>query len=47
MAVNISKRVVEATNKYLDKYVPNEPLNYLVYLDANNVYGWAMSQPRP
>ena len=27
------------------KFNPNEKVNYLQYLDANNLYGWAMSQP--
>ena len=35
-----------ANNPYMDcKYDPLRPTNYLQYLDANNLYGWAMSQP--
>ena len=30
-----------------DKFNPNEDTTYLQYLDANNPYGWAMSQPLP
>ena len=29
------------------EYTPGEPTRYLQYLDANNLYGWAMSQPLP
>ena len=28
-------------------YNPDEKTNYIMYLDANNLYGWAMSQPLP
>ena len=29
------------------EYTPREPTRYLQYLDDNNLYGWAMSQPLP
>ena len=37
-----------ANNLYMGcEYDPLQPTNYLQYLDANNLYGWAMSQPLP
>ena len=37
-----------ANNPYLGcEYDPLQPTNYLQYLDPNNLYGWAMSQPLP
>ena len=37
-----------ANNPYMGcKYDPLRPTNYLQYLDANNLYGWVMSQPLP
>ena len=29
------------------KFNPNEKVNYLPYLDANNLYGWVISQALP
>ena len=43
----ISKRHAIANNKYMGAlYKPNEPSKY-IYLDANNLYGWAMKQALP
>jgi hypothetical protein len=37
-----------ANNPYMgDEYNPNKPNKYLTYLDAKNLYGWAMSKPLP
>ena len=41
-------RYAEADTEYMgDKLNPKEDNNYLQYLDANNLYGWAMIQKLP
>ena len=43
----ITHRHAKANNPLLEDYNPQEPNSYILYLDANNLYGWAMSQPLP
>ena len=39
-------RWANTNNPYMgSEFDPDEKTNYLQYLDANNLYGWAMSQP--
>ena len=43
-----AKRYVKATNRYMkDLYNPDEEIIYLPYLDANNLYIWAIAQNLP
>ena len=44
---HISKRYSEANNKYMKSYDSKKKSKFIQYLDANNLYGWAMSQNLP
>ena len=41
------RRYSKANNPYLNDFNPEQEISYIPYLDANNLYGWAMSQPLP
>ena len=41
------QRFCKANNPYLHDYYPDKETSYILYLGANNLYGWTMSQPLP
>ena len=43
----VSKRHAKANNPQVPGYDPSKPKKFIMYLDANNLYGWAMSKPLP
>jgi hypothetical protein len=43
----IAQRHPKANNTYVPEYDSSQPSNHVTYLDANNIYGWAMSQGLP
>ena len=43
----ITKRHSKANNKYIESYDSSEESIFIMYFDANNLYGWAMIQYLP
>jgi hypothetical protein len=43
----MNEQYATANNKYISSHNPDKPSIYLLYLDANNLYGHAMSQILP
>ena len=41
------RRYASADNKYMKTYNKDLPSSFLMYLDANNLYGWAMCKKLP
>ena len=43
----VAKRYSKANNKYMKSYDSRKKSKFIKYLNANNLYGWAMSQYLP
>ena len=43
----ITHRYAKANHPEMPDYEPKNPLQSLIYLDSNNLYGWAMSCALP
>ena len=43
----VTKRYAKANNPFVPGHDPSQPNKHIMYLDANNLYGWAMCKPLP
>ena len=43
----VSLRKAIANNKNCPNFNPDDPISWILYTDANNLYGWAMLQQLP
>ena len=43
----VSNRYAKANNPLVPGYDPSKPKKYIMYLDENNLYGWAMCNAFP
>jgi hypothetical protein len=43
----VSLREAIANNEYCPNFNPSDPKSWILYIDANNLYGWAMMQCLP
>ena len=43
----VSKRYGQANNPYVEGYDPTRETNYLIQVDANNLYGLSLASPLP
>ena len=41
---HISKKYSQANNKYLKSYDPKQEWKHIIYIDANDLYGYVMSK---
>ena len=44
---NIFSRYIKANNRYLKTYEPKQESKHIIYLEANNLYGYAKSKFLP
>ncbi len=43
----ISHIYAKTNNPYLEGYDASEPISYIMYVDANNIFGWSMMENLP